>query len=253
MSLAPKIKGIETRVEGANVAFLLVHGFCAAPDELETLREFLENRKIDSFSVQVAGHGTSPEDLKGTTWKDWYSSVEEGLNLVKSWKPKRLFVAGLSMGGVLSTLLASSNEGIDGLVLIAPALKVGGILPKLVPILKYFVKYREVDVETVQEQYDVKRTKYAREPVSAFHELFKMQKEALKNMSEISIPAIIIQGTDDKTIDPISGKLAFHGISSTDKQLFMIEGGEHVITCHHTREDAYPHIEEFVSRITRTT
>ena len=251
--MAPKIKGVETRVEGANVAFLLVHGFCAAPDELETLREFLENRKIESFSVQVAGHGTTPEDLKKTTWKDWYSSVEEGLKLVKSWNPKYLFVAGLSMGGALSTLLTSLNEGINGLVLIAPALKIKGILPKLVPILKYVMKDREIDVEKAQERYDVKRTKYAREPVSVYHELFKLQGQARKKMGDVTIPAIIIQGTDDKTISPENGKIALDGIGSIDKQLFMIEGGEHVISCHYTREDAYPHIEEFVSRITGTT
>jgi len=251
--LASKIKGVETRVEGANDAFLLVHGFCAAPDELETLREFLEHRKIESFSVQVAGHGTTPEDLKHTTWEDWYSSVEEGLNLVKSWHPKHLFVAGISMGGALSTLLTSVHEGIDGLVLIAPALKINGILPKLVPILKYVMRDREVDVEKVQKQYDVKRTKYAREPVSAYHELFKLQKQARKIMSKITVPTIIIQGTNDKTISPENGQFAFDAISSKDKQLFMIEGGEHVITCHFTRKDAYPHIEEFVSRITGGT
>lgn len=251
--MAPKIKGVNIRPEGANDAFLLVHGFCAAPDELQTLGQFLEERNIASFAVQLAGHGTTPDNLKRITWKDWYSSVEDGLNLVKSWNPKHLFVAGFSMGGVLSALLASLNESIDGLVLIAPALKVDGILPKLVPILKYFMKDREVDVEKVQEQYDVKRTKYAREPVSIFHELFKVQKQARKNMSKITVPTIIIQGTDDKTIDPTNGKLALDGISSTDKQLFMIEGAEHVIPCHYTRAQAYPHIENFVSRIIEST
>ncbi|MHA1134990.1 MAG: alpha/beta hydrolase [Candidatus Thorarchaeota archaeon] len=249
--MAPIIKGVETRPEGANVAFLLVHGFCAAPNELATLGQFLEERNIASFAVQIAGHGTTPEDLKKTTWKDWYTSVEEGLNHVKSWNPEYLFVAGISMGSALSTLLTSTNDGIDGLVLIAPALKIDGILPKLVPILKYVMKDREVDVEKVQERYEVKRTKYAREPVSVYHELFKLQKQARKNMSNVKVPAIIIQGTDDKTINPANGKLALDGISSKDKQLFMIEGGEHVISCHFTRHDAYPHIEQFVTRITK--
>ncbi len=247
--MAPHIKGVEIRPEGANVAFLLVHGFCAAPDELQTLGQFLEAKNIASYAVQVAGHGTTPEDLKGTTWKSWYSSVENGLNYVKSWNPNYLFVAGISMGGVLSILLASMNEGIDGLILIAPALKIDGILPKLVPILKYVMKDRKIDVEKVQEPYDVKRTKYAREPVSAYHEFFKAQKQARKRMGNISIPTIIIQGTDDKTINPNNGKLALDGISSMDKQLFLIEGGEHVISCHYTRAEAYPHIESFVSRI----
>ena len=113
------------------------------------------------------------------------------------------------------------------------------------------MKDREVDVVKVQEQYDVKRTKYAREPVSVYHELFKLQKQARKNMSNVTAPTIIIQGTDDKTINPSNGKLALDGISSDDKQLFMIEGGEHVISCHFTREDAYPHVERFVERITK--
>ncbi|MGY5860530.1 MAG: alpha/beta fold hydrolase [Candidatus Thorarchaeota archaeon] len=249
--MAPKLKGVETQPEGANVAFLLVHGFCAAPDELATLGHFLEERNIASFAVQVAGHGTTPDDLKKTTWKDLYASVEDGLKLVKSWNPEYLFVAGISMGGALSTLLTSQNDGIDGLVLIAPALKIDGILPKLVPILKYVMKDREVDVEKVQEIYDVKRTKYAHEPVSFYHELFKLQKQARKNMKNVTVPTIIIQGTNDKTINPANGKIALDGISSEDKQLFMIEGGEHVISCHVTRKDAYPHVEQFVERITK--
>ncbi len=251
--MAPQIKGVETRPERANVAFLLVHGFCAAPDELQTLGKFLNDRGIASFAVQLAGHGTTPDDLKKTTWKDWYKSIEDGFNHVKSWNPKHLFVAGISMGGALSILLTSVNDGIDGLVLIAPALKIDGMLPKLVPILKYFMKDREIDVVKVQEQYDVKRTKYEREPVSTFHELFKLQKQARKKMKNISIPTIIIQGTDDKTINPANGKIALDGISSTDKKLFMIEGGEHVISCHFTRADAYPHIENFISRIIKSS
>ena len=49
--MAPNLEGVETRPEGANVAFLLVHGFCAAPNELATLGQFLEERNIASFAV----------------------------------------------------------------------------------------------------------------------------------------------------------------------------------------------------------
>lgn len=250
--MAPKIKGVEIRIEGANVAFLLVHGFCAAPDELQTFAKLLEDRGIDSFSVQLAGHGTKPDDLYGTTWKDWYNSAVAGLEYVKSWNMEYLLVAGISMGGAISILLASEYEGIDGLILFAPAMKIGGAMAKLVPILKHVMKDREIDVVKAQEIYDIKRTKYNREPVWAYHELFKLQKQARKNMSKVSIPTIVIQGTADKTLEPKYGKLAYDGISSTDKQLFMIEGGEHVIPCHHTRAVAYPHAEKFIDRITKS-
>lgn len=249
-TLAHDVKGVTTRPEGASVAFLLVHGFCAAPDELATLGKYLANQGVSSFAVQIAGHGTSPDALKETSWRDWYASVQQGLEEVKSWKLQHLFVAGISMGGALSALLTSQEKGIDGLVLLAPALRISGILPKLIPLLKYFMKDRKIDVEAVQRVYDIKRTKYDREPVSAYHELFKLQKAARKNLSKITIPTIILHGTADKTIDPENGKLALDGISSADKKLHMIQGAEHVISCHPTREIAYPLIKEFVERIT---
>ena len=249
-TLAPKVKGVATRPEGASIAFLLIHGFCAAPDELATLGKYLEDEGVASFAVQIEGHGTSPDDLKETSWRNWYTSVQQGFEEVKSWKMKHLFVAGLSMGGALSTLLISQVQGVDGLVLIAPALRISGILPRLVPLLKYFLKDREIDVEAVQRVYDIKRTKYDREPVSSYHELFKLLKVARKNLNKISIPTLILHGTADKTIDPDNGKLALERISSSDKNLHLIQGAEHVISCHPTREIAYPLIKEFVERIT---
>ncbi len=241
--------GVTTRPEGASVVFLLVHGFCASSDELATLGKLLADEGHASFAVQLAGHGTTPEDLKATSWEDWYESVRGGLEVVRSWNPKFIFVAGISMGGALSTLLASEENNIDGLVLMAPAMKISGLMTKLVPILKFFMKDREIDVEAAQRVYDVKRTKYDREPVSAYHELFKLQKVARKSMSKVTIPTIILQGTEDKTLDPINGQIAFDGISSEKKELHMIEGAEHVISCHPTRAEAYPLILEFIERI----
>ncbi len=252
MTLAPQLKGIESRPEGANVAFLLIHGFLAAPDELQTFAKLLEEKGIAYFSVQLPGHGTKPEDLEGLTWRDWHQAAQDALDYVKSWQTEYLLVAGISMGGAISLLLASQNDGIDGMVLFAPAIKVEGILPKLVPVLKYIMKDREIDVVKVQEQYDVKRTKYAKEPVWVYHELFKLQKEVRKQMENVSVPTIIIHGTEDKTINYKYGQVVYDRIKSSDKQIFLIEGGEHVIPCHPTRSEAYPHVEEFISRIAHT-
>ena len=244
------MKGVTTRPEGASIAFLLVHGFCAAPDEVTPLGEYLADLNIASFAVEIVGHAGSDVDIRETTWHDWYSSVKQGFDLVKSWEAKYLLVAGLSMGGVASALLASQKSDIDGLVLMAPALRIDGILPKLIPILKYFMKDREIDVEKAQEVYDVKRTKCRVEPLSSYHELLRFQKQVRRNLSDVTIPTLVLQGTDDKTINPNNGKLVLELIGSQDKALHMIEGGEHVLTCHRTRETTFPLIKDFINRIT---
>ena len=111
------------------------------------------------------------------------------------------------------------------------------------------MKWREIDVEAAQRVYDVKRFKLSKEPISAYHELFKLQKVTRKSLNNVVIPTIIVQGTEDKTIDPVSGQIAFDGISSEIKELHMIEGAEHVISCHPKRTEAYPHILKFVEKI----
>ncbi|MHA2179114.1 MAG: alpha/beta hydrolase, partial [Candidatus Thorarchaeota archaeon] len=248
--LAPDVKGVSTRPEGASVAFLLVHGFCAAPDEVATLGDYLNDLGIASFAVEVKGHASSSVDIRETSWKDWYSSVQQGLDVVKSWKPDHLLIAGLSMGGALSVLLSAQETGIDGLVLMAPALRISGLLTKFVPLLKYIMKDRTIDVDAIQKVYDVKRTKCDLEPISAYHELLKLQRETRKNLGRITIPTLILHGTDDKTIDPNNGQLAYDRISSDNKQLHLIQGCEHVITCHPKREIAFPLIKEFTRQLT---
>jgi esterase/lipase len=176
---------------------------------MRTLSQHLESAGIASFAVQLAGHGTSPSELKKVHWSDWYTSVFDGLMLVKSWNPIHIFVAGFSMGGALAAVLASKRSDIDGLVLIAPALKIYGVLPRFVPILKHIMKDRKIDVIKSQEKYDIKRSKYSEEPISAYHELFKLLKRARESLSNIIAPALIIQGNNDKTINPINAKIAF--------------------------------------------
>jgi carboxylesterase len=216
---------------------------------MRTLAQYLESSGIASFAVRLAGHGTSPSELKKVHWNDWYNSVFDGLMLVKSWNPIHIFVAGFSMGGALAAVLASMRNDIDGLVLIAPALKIYGVLPRFVPILKHVLKDRKIDVVKSQEKYDIKRSKYTEEPISAYHELFKLQKRARESLSNIATPTIIILGTNDKTINPVNAKIAFEGIRSEIKELHMIDGAEHVIPCHWTRVQAYIFINDFIGRV----
>ncbi|MFQ5834169.1 MAG: alpha/beta hydrolase [Candidatus Thorarchaeota archaeon] len=238
--------GVKLGPEGANVAFLLVHGFGAAPDEVTPLGEFLAEHGVASYAVRIAGHGTTPEDLSETTWHNWYDSVVAGFEIVKSWNPNHLFVAGLSMGGALALMLASREKGIDGIVAMSPAVYVGSFLAKFVPILKYFVKYRTVDISDMSTMYEIMRTKYTREPFSALHEILKLTNVVRRELHSVTIPILVVQSGADKTIDPKNGTIVYEGVSSKDKALHIIPGAEHVITCHAKRFELFQLVKDFV-------
>ena len=246
--MAPLVEGITHRPDGADTAFLLIHGFGAAPDEMASLGTHLAENGIASVSIRLAGHERTPEDLATSTYQDWYNSANEGLELVKSWNPKTLFVSGLSMGGILTLLLASREKGIDGIVVFSPAFKITGAA-KLVPLLKHVKKYRNIDLSYIPKLYDMPRTKYSREPLSAIHELVRLTKVIRKEISNVDVPALIIGAGADKTIDPENAAIVFDLISSNIKEIQVIDGAEHVITCHPSRHQAYPFILEFVNKI----
>ena len=218
-------------------------------DELDSLGIELERRGIASFAVSVAGHGTSPEDLATKTKQDFYDSVLTGLKLIRSWNTRYTFIAGLSMGGALTLQLAAQEKDIDGIVVFSPAVKMGGIL-RLLPILKRFKKFQIVDLSYIPKMYDLPRTKYDRDSLYAAHELMKLTSDVRKNLSKVTVPALIIQSGEDKTIDSSNGKYVYDSINSTDKALHVIKGAEHVITCHPTRHEAYPLVYKFIEKLT---
>ncbi|MFX0046040.1 MAG: alpha/beta hydrolase [Candidatus Hermodarchaeota archaeon] len=246
-----EVDGVTNGPKEAEVAFLLIHGFAAAPDEVTSLGEYLADKGIASFAVRLVGHATTPEDLSTTTWQEWYESAVAGLELVRSWRPTHTFVAGLSMGGALSLLLAAKEKGIDGVVPMSPALYVDSILSRFIPLLKFFVKYRTVDLSSMPDMYDIMRTKYPREPFSAYHELLRLMKVVRSELQNVNIPTLVIQSGADKTINPKNGTIAYEGVSSEDKALHVIEEAEHVITCHAKRFEAFELVMEFVTEHTR--
>src|SRR5690606_7573339 len=71
----------------------------------------------------VAGHGTCVDDLRGTTWRDWYESAERAYLELRE-RCRRVVVGGLSTGALLSLRLAARHPEIAGLVCMAPAVEV---------------------------------------------------------------------------------------------------------------------------------
>ncbi|MGY5876307.1 MAG: alpha/beta fold hydrolase [Candidatus Thorarchaeota archaeon] len=247
--MASPAEGVALRAEGANIAFLLIHGFNSSVDQVASLGEFLESKGIESFAVKLAGHGASPLDLHNSNRKLWIQSALNGLELVKSWNPQHLFIGGLSMGGALALLLSARETGIDGVVALSPAVFEDSLISKFVPILKRVKRYRSLDLSYIPEMYEIPYSKVKEESVSALHEVLKLMKIVQKELPDVNIPAIIIQSGADKTIDPTNGKFAFESISSENKQLHIIEGADHVLTCHSTRFEVFRLIEEFVASI----
>jgi len=120
-------------------ACLLIHGFVGTPAELRGLGEVLANHGIRAHGIVLPGHEGNPEGLVNIGWKQWQAFAEEGLAELAPYP--HVFLAGLSMGGVLSLLLASRHpERIAGtIVMSTPTRITGGWQLNLLPVARHFV------------------------------------------------------------------------------------------------------------------
>ena len=113
-------------IRGGRVGVLLVHGLGGTPIELRFIAQGLARAGHTVLCCQLAGHCGTPEELRRSTWREWYASVEAAHDQLRE-HCDIILAGGLSMGGILATHLAHNRpESVHGLLLYAPTLKLDG-------------------------------------------------------------------------------------------------------------------------------
>ena len=123
-SLAGNPYGRPFEFEGSREhGILMIHGFTATPGTLYPMGKTLhETTGLFVRGILLPGHGTTVEDMAATRWHDWLRAAEIAFDEMRK-ICKTVSVAGLSMGGTL-TLLLAETKSLRSAVAIAPALSV---------------------------------------------------------------------------------------------------------------------------------
>jgi carboxylesterase len=93
---------------GGRVGILLIHGLGGTPVELRFVAQALARAGHTVYCCQLAGHCGTPEELRRSTWQEWYLSVEEAHDRLKQ-DCDVILAGGLSMGGILALHLAQNR------------------------------------------------------------------------------------------------------------------------------------------------
>ncbi len=192
--------------EKAVAAVLLIHGFTGSPWEIRPLGESLAARGFHVRAIKLPGHGTDPEAMAWVTWRDWEHAAEEGLAALKN--AKTVFVAGLSMGALLSLLLAARHpERVKGLAMMAPVWKLrpldGRVLRRfrflnVAKLTGFWVKKTTTDIEDAGSRADAPIL--PRYPLARLYDLFTVQDHAREAVSRVRCPALIAGAENDHVV-----------------------------------------------------
>ncbi len=233
-------------IKGGPVGCLLLHGYTGTPYEMRMLAESLAADGYTVLAPRLFGHATDPDDMLRARWWDWIASAEDGLNLLRGCSDHQV-VMGLSMGGVLSLLLAARHP-VDAVCAFSAPFD----LPND-PRIK-FIKYvhwlmpRQPkgkpdwhNPDAIKDHID-----YPYFPTRSILELKALIEAMRSELKKITIPAFFAQSHGDHTIPPASMDYLYENVSSQIKEKLWVTDSRHVIIREPEREKVFNTAKEFI-------
>lgn len=203
----------------ARACVVLVHGFSATPREMRPLANTLVTHGFAALGVRLPGHGTSPEDLSRRSYQEWVTTVHAALDIAGTRAP-RVYAAGLSTGA-MTLLAAAKTADLQGMILMAPFLRLQHPLAPLVWFLRHLVHYETRNIEA-----ELLPFYYARRPLKAIHQLMRLIAKVRRLLPQLTTPALVLASKGDQTADCKSAIRLFEKLGSHPKQIELF--GEEV-------------------------
>lgn len=233
--------------KGNKIGILLIHGLTGTPGEMKALGEGIHKKGYTVKGLLLAGHGEGLSELQKTSWRDWLTSVEKGLNDLKK-HCSRIYMVGLSVGGALGLYMAAF-QGVNGVVTLNAPIFLQDKRYYWAPLTKYIFKYKNKDHEGILDRTEYKAFALQQIPTKTLVDYLELISLVKKTLQEIYVPTLIIQSHFDKVVQSQSADYIFNNLASPDKSLEYFSKSGHLITLGPERELLLDRIIQFIQRL----
>lgn len=236
---------------GTQVGVLLIHGFTGISNDMRPIGERLNADGFTALSVRLTHHGTHGEDMNRSRWHDWYTAALDGYQLLRD-QCERVFVMGLSMGGVLALHLAAHEI-------------VAGVVTMSSPSYLYYQKagwraryanlygmiFRFVPKENPDGWHEIQS--YPVFPTLAVQQFFDLLKANDAVLPKVTAPVLLIHSHGDTFIPGDNMQHFYERLTNAPRETFWLEKSEHVVTKDVELDILLNRIQAFVRGNTRLT
>jgi len=208
---------------------LVLHGFTGNPSSMRQLAEAIAEAGFQVELPRLAGHGTSVEDMKTTSFADWSGDALAAYDALAA-RTDKVAVVGLSMGGALTAYVAEHRSDVAGLVFINPLVKHPG---------DDFAKGIQDLVDGGMEEFesigsDIKKegsveASYNATPLRCVLSLFEGVRDIEARLGEISAPALLLSSREDHVVTSDNGDLLVEKLPNGVERIWL-EDSYHVAT-----------------------
>jgi carboxylesterase len=227
---------------------LVLHGFTGNPGSLRGLAEAFAAAGYAVELPLLPGHGTAVEDMLPTRWADWSATAERAYQELAG-RCRRVAVAGLSMGGSLSTWLAARHPEIAGLVVINPMIDppaeafrdtLRAILASGTPLVPGIGS--DIALPNTYEG------AYEGTPIEAALSFFEGLSELAPRLGDVKCPVLIFTSTQDHVVPPVSSEVLAGAVGGPVERV-RLERSYHVATLDYDRAEIEATAVEWVAKV----
>lgn len=211
--------------------------------------QYLAQQGITALGIRLFGLGTQPSDVIRARKEQWIANVEDGLALLHG-TCRRIFLVGLSMGGVLALNLGSRINVVGIVAMAAPAF-LPPLASRLRPIIKplsLIWRYRTPSEPSDwhDKQAEALNLHYAVQPVRAIAELHDLVEETRQSLHKVTAPTLLIYSRNDGSVPPQNAEQIYARLGTDQKELVWVERSGHNLPRDAERETVFAHISSFV-------
>ncbi|WP_284643437.1 alpha/beta hydrolase [Paenibacillus silviterrae] len=231
----------------ADTHLLMIHGFTGSPSEFRRLGYYLNDLGYTVHGVLLPGHGTTPEEMIRTGWKDWSGHVTKVYDAMKEQGAKQIVALGHSMGGLLALRLSMERQ-LDAVVSLAAPIFLMSKKTIFAVLLQYVIKYIEKK-PTVAAHIIEEACTYSKTPVPCVVDLRKLLKMVKSGLNKVKAPIFVGQGELDGLVHPKSAGYIYQHVSSPVRQVAYYPLTSHAILLDEEREQVYEDVYRFLAHV----
>lgn len=260
------INGIRKRCQeftlgNGKIALLMIHGFGDSPAVYKNFALALAQKNFTCRAMRLPYFAEPISEYSKTNLQKWLDAVDNEIHQLKQ-NHNQVWIIARSLGGAISIrYLLENSKGADGLILLAPLIKVSN---KNCPILsvrilyelgknclfftKIFENFLSIDLYDTEakKNHTILIDRFI--PLIIYTELFKLIDSIKKRAKELKLPLLMILSQNDTVIDSKASEQFYQKISSNNKQLIILKNSGHVIPLDYEWKEVVSFILTFISQ-----
>ena len=229
-------------------AALCLHGLTGTPYEVRPIGEALSAAGIAAIGPALPGHNETPERLARVSHEEWLAAGREALDRLRA-VHARVFVVGLSMGGLVALALAAEAR-VDAAIVVGVPLRLRQTAVRLVPVAKRFVRFfpKSGGSDLRDPAARARHPSSDRLPLASVHELLRLQRRVRALLPRIETPLLVAHGALDRTADPGDAREILRSVASAEREHLSLTESGHVVPVDRDAPRFVAAAVEFLSR-----